>query len=91
MRRIIVSPEVITALTAFNLPRESLLAILNRLHDYLPENEGQFRSDRDPVDPDTLFRYTHSLQVGGRWRLFVFSVCDSISPDHFFVEGVVAT
>ena len=91
MRHIIVSLEVVNALVAFNLPRDSLLAILNRLHEYLPANESQFRSDRDPVDPDTLFRYTHSLEVGGRWRLFVFSVCDSISPDHFFVEGVVST
>jgi hypothetical protein len=91
LRRIIVSPEVVAALKAFDLPRESLLAILNRLHDYLPANEDQFRLDRDPADPDTLFRYTHSLEVSGRWRLFVFAVCDSISPDHFFVEGVAAT
>lgn len=91
MRHVIVSPEVVTALAALNLPRETVLALLNRLRDYLPANEALYRGDRDPADPDTLFRYTHSLYVDGRWRLFVFSVCDSVSPDHFFVEGVVAT
>ena len=91
MRRVIVPSEVVLALAAFNLPREELVAIYERLHEYLPANETLFRSDRDPADPDTLFRYTHSLEVNGRWRLFVFSVCDSISPDHLFVEGVVST
>lgn len=91
MRRVIVPPKVAQSLAAFGLPHEELLAVYQRLYDYLPANEGVFRSDRDPADPDTLFRYTHSLIVHGRWRLIVFSVCDSISPDHFFVETVVST
>jgi hypothetical protein len=91
VRHIVISPEVVTALGGMNLPRESLLRLLNHLRDYLPENEQQFRNDRDPADPDTLFRYTHSLFIGDRWRLFVFSICDSISPDHFFVESVLTT
>jgi hypothetical protein len=91
VRSIIVTPEVVRALAALKLPREVLLALLNRLRADLPGNEAQFRADRDPADPDTLFRYTHGIEVEGRWRLFVFSICDSISPDHFFVEGVVST
>lgn len=91
MRRVIVSPEVVALLRALNLPRETLLALLNYLRDELLVNAAPYRADRDPADPDTLFRYTHALEVGGRWRLFVFSVCDSISPEHFFVEGVAAT
>lgn len=88
MWHVVVSPAVARAVGQHAESRDVLLAVLNRLHDLLRTHPEQFSATRDPADPDTSFLYSHSLYVGGRWRTFVFAVCDTRAPGYLFVEGL---
>lgn len=88
MWHVIVSTDVSRAIRGMGLPREAMLALLNRLYSLLESNPDPFRRQRDPAAPDTAFLYTYALFIGGRWRRFTFSVCDTIAEGQLHVESV---
>lgn len=90
MRDVKITPEFSRAFRGLGLPREASITLWNRLHEQLRNNPGLYTRDRDAARPDTHFLYKYALYIEGRWRRFVFSVCDSISPDFLIVETVVA-
>lgn len=70
--------------------RESLLTMLNQLYHQLENHADRYRGQRDPEDPD-LFDYVQTLYIDNRWRVFRFSVNDTMATDHLFVEAVSAS
>jgi hypothetical protein len=87
---VIVMPEVSEALGMI-LPREPLLAVLNRLYDQLENHCERYRHRRDPEQPDDFFDYVVYLVISaGDWFTFRFTVNDKIAPDSLFVVAVSA-
>jgi len=61
---------------------------IERLLHNLQQHPAGYRANRDEEDPDFLFTVPVRLLLRGRWRFIRFSVNDTTSPDHFFVEAV---
>lgn len=62
--------------------------MLEQLRTNLREQSAGYRANRDEEEPDFLFNVPILLLLRGRWRILRFSVNDTISPNHFFVEAV---
>ena len=61
---------------------------LEQLLQHLEQHATGYRANRDDADPDFLFIVPVRIFLRGRWRFVRFSVNDTTSPDHFFVEAV---
>jgi hypothetical protein len=92
MFRVIIAPLVSRQLgQLLGNERAALLRVLNRLHHELGNHSARYRGRRDPEDPDHLFDYAIGMYLGGRFRVFRFSVNDTMADDRLFVEAVSAT
>ena len=87
-RSIQIWPAVSRRLGELLADREVVIRVLEELRRCLREQPAGFRANRDEVEPDFLFNVPIRLLLRGRWRVLRFSVNDTISPDHFFVEAV---
>src|SRR5947207_2132034 len=88
MRRVIVMPLVSTLLGA-TLSRDTLLAVLNRLHDQLTNHYDRYRSRRDPAAPDDYFDYVlYVADANGDWHTLRFTVSDRQAEGYLFVVAV---
>ena len=65
----VVIMQPVTAALGDILPRESLIAVLNRLYDQLSNHVDRYRGQCDPEDPD-LFDYFLWFSDGDEWRTF---------------------
>jgi hypothetical protein len=87
-RRLVVQPEVSRRLGELLADKEAVLRVFDGLRTTHRENFAGYRVNRDDTDPDFLFTVPVRLLLRGRMRLIRFSVNDTTSPDHFFVEAV---
>jgi len=88
VNHVIVMPPVSRRLRELIHDREELIEVLTRLYDHLAYFADRYRDKRDAEEPDSLFDYSHSLFIGGRWKHFHFSVNDAQAEDYLFVEAV---
>lgn len=87
-RSLIVSPEVSRRLGELVADREVVIRVLDGLRAAYQQQFAGYRANRDEEEPDFLFNVPIRLLLRGRWRFIRFSVNDTTSPDHFFVEAV---
>ena len=80
-------PPVSAVLGQIIRDRETLVAVLNRLYDQLENHAADYRSRRDPEDPD-LFDYVLHLFDGDNWHTLRFSVDDRQAAGYLFVLAV---
>ena len=83
---VVVAQQVSKTLGAI-LSRGSLLVVLNRLYDQLENHADNYRSRRDPDDPD-FFDYVLQHHDGLRWHTLRFSVDDRQATGYLFVTSV---
>jgi len=88
VRSIQIWPPVSQRLGELLADREVVIRVLEQLRQNLREHAAGYRANRDDEEPDFLFNVPIRLLFRGRWRVIRFSVNDTISPDHFFVEAV---
>lgn len=87
-RSLTVFPEVSRRLGELLADKEVVIRVLDGLRAAHRGEFAGYRANRDEVDPDFLFTVPIRLFLRGRWRFIHFSVNDTTSPDHFFVEAV---
>jgi hypothetical protein len=90
VRKVVFEEPVVQRLSELVPDRECLLSVYNRLRDQLENHADDYRYRRDPDDPDFLFDYLLVLHTPDGWLTLRFSVNDTQSPDHLFVEAVSA-
>jgi hypothetical protein len=84
----IILPGVEGRLEELIADEEVTTRALEQLLQNLVQHPAGYRANRDEEDPDFLFNVPIRLLLRGRWRFIRFSVNDTTSPDHFFVEAV---
>lgn len=87
-RVVLFEPDITRLLGSLLADKEAVLDVLGRLRRCLTEQPAGYRVNRDEDEPDFLFTVPVRLFLRGRWRVVRFSVNDTTSPDHFFVEAV---
>ncbi len=87
-RSITVLPEVSRRLGELLADKEAVIRVLGELRHHLQNQAAGSRANRDDAQPDFLFTVPIRVLLRGRWRFIRFSVNDTTSPDHFFVEAV---
>jgi hypothetical protein len=87
-RAVLFEPDITRLLGSLLADKEAVLDVLGRLRRCLKEQPAGYRANRNETDPDFLFIVPIRLFLRGRWRFIRFSVNDTTSPDHFFVEAV---
>lgn len=87
-RSITVLPEVSRRLAELLADKEAVIRVLEELRHSLQNHPSGYRANRDDDQPDFLFNVPVPVPLRGRMRFVRFSVNDTTSPDHFFVEAV---
>ncbi len=87
-RTLTVLPEVSRTLGGLLANKEAMVHAMDGLRAAHRAQFDRYRANRDDADPDFLFVVPIRLFLRGRWRIIRFSVNDTTSPDHFFVEAV---
>jgi hypothetical protein len=87
-RNTVVDAEVSRALRELLPDKEAVIRVLDALRTGLRERPAGYRANRDEQNPDFLFTVPIPIPLFGRIRYVRFSVNDTTSPDHFFVEAV---
>ena len=88
VRSVTIDPAVSQRLGELLADKEAVIRVLDGLRWNLREQPAGYRANRDDEEPDFLFNVPVRLLLRGRWRFLRFSVNDTTSPDHFFVEAV---
>jgi hypothetical protein len=83
-----ILPDVSHAIREFNLPRETMLQLIARLHSELRSESPTLRNRRDLEEPDRMFLHRIYLADDDYRYTFEFAVDDATSPDHYLVKGV---
>lgn len=84
----IILPAVEPRLDELIADEDVVTHALEQLLRNLQQHPDGYRANRDEEDPDFLFTVPIRVLLRGRWRFIRFSVNDTTSPDHFFVEAV---
>lgn len=84
----IILPGVEQRLDELVADEEVATHALELLLRNLQQHPAGYRANRDDADPDFVFTVPIRLLLRGRWRFIRFSVNDTTSPDHYFVEAV---
>jgi hypothetical protein len=84
----IVLPGIEQRLDELVADEEVATYALEQLLLNLQQHSVGYRANRDEEEPDFLFTVPIRVRLRGRWRFLRFSVNDTTSPDHFFVEAV---
>jgi hypothetical protein len=87
-RTTIILPAVEPRLDELIADVDVVTLALEQLLRNLEQHTAGYRANRDEEDPDFLFTVPIRVFLRGRWRFIRFSVNDTTSPDHFFVEAV---
>lgn len=87
MHRVEVMPSVSQSMGKIGLPREVLLAVLNRLRDQLENHADRYQGRRDPKE-ERLFDYPLYVGDDENWHTFRFSVDDHQAQGYLFVVAV---
>lgn len=88
VRSVSIDPAVSQRLGELLTDKEAVIQALDGLRSNLREQPAGYRANRDDDDPDFLFNVPVPVYLRGRLRVVQFSVNDTTSPDHFFVEAV---
>ena len=88
VRSVTIDPAVSQRLGELLADKEAVIRVLDGLRRSLREHSAGYRANRDEDEPDFLFNVPVPVFLRGRLRVVRFSVNDTTSPDHFFVEAV---
>jgi hypothetical protein len=87
-RSLTVLSEVSRTLGGLLADKEAMIHVMDGLRAAHRAQFDKYKANRDDSNPDFLFIVPVRVFLRGRWRYVRFSVNDTTSPDHFFVEAV---